>query len=60
MTDIYLREDLTEAHSTGDVPRREYDLIEFYKEVKERWEIVAVEFNEEGHRVSFKVREKEG
>ena len=45
--------------STGTVvPRREYDLIEFYKKVKQdsRFvKIIGVEFDEEEHMVVFHV-----
>lgn len=56
--DIYMRMDLDEAQSTGTVPIREWDLIEFYKKVKEKHNIVAVEFDIDNHSVSFVVCDK--
>jgi len=44
------------------VPRREYELIEFYKVVKRdprNLKIIGVEFDEEGHMVIFHVIPKE-
>jgi len=40
------------------VPRREYDLISFYKEVKERWKIIGVEFDTEDHLIIFHIVEE--
>lgn len=55
---IYLRRDLDEVKSTGTVPIREWDLIEFYKKVQAKHNIVAVEFDVEGHTISFSVCDK--
>ena len=52
---IYIRMDLDEAQSTGTVPIREWDLIEFYKKVQAKHNIVAVEFDVDNHSVSFVV-----
>lgn len=38
------------------IPRRELSLLLFYKLVKTKHEIVAVEFDEENHTVSFLVK----
>lgn len=54
----YIRSDLKEARFSKQIPRREYDLIEFLKEVKEKYEILTVEFDEKNHMVSFGVVEK--
>lgn len=37
------------------VPRREFDLIEFYKKVRETHLIIGVEFDVGGHMVIFHV-----
>ena len=37
----------------SEIPRREFDLIEFYKKVKQKFDIMMVEFDEENHIVMF-------
>jgi len=41
------------------IPRREFDLIEFYKKIIKDNTIVTIEFNVEGHMVVFHVLKKE-
>jgi len=59
MTDRYIRADLAVCATETEVPRREFDLIEFYKEVKKKMDITMVEFDEESHIVSFHGVKKE-
>lgn len=55
----YIRSDLKEVRFSKTVPRREFDLIEFIKKVKEENEILTVEFDEENHIISFGVVKRE-
>lgn len=59
--DIYVEEGGNSALALtlkkGEVGRREFDLIEFYKKVKEKHHVLTVEFDEENHIVSFGVTE---
>lgn len=56
--DSFLRVDLNEAQTSGSVPRREWDLIEFYKLTKQKYDVVTVTFDVENHTVEFGVREQ--
>jgi len=40
------------------IPRREFDLIEFYKLIKKTNTIISVELNTEEHMIIFHVKQK--
>lgn len=53
----FLRIDLNAVAVSRLVPRREFDLIEFLKNVKQNYEIVAIEIDYENHIIEFAIRE---
>ena len=56
--DIYIHPDYENVVSKLEYPIRSFELIEFYKIIKNREEIMAVYFDIEKHIVSFIVKEK--
>jgi len=40
------------------IPRREYELLEFYKKVKKKAKIIGIEMDEEGHMIVFHIKDK--
>jgi len=53
MVDRYIKENIVIYAVATEVPRREFNLIEFYKIVKKKIHISAIEFDVENHTVSF-------
>jgi len=58
MVERYIKEGALGYSVESEVPRREFDLIEFYKKLKEKHIITGVEFDEENHCITFLVIKK--
>ena len=53
MKEIYVLNEAGDFKIDSEVPRREFDLVEFYKKVKKTHYIYAIEIDEEAHIISF-------
>ena len=58
MKEMFWRE-TAEGGKKDVIPRREYELIEFYKRVLETFDVDAIEIDADSHILSFIGRQKE-